>query len=196
MSRLILWIVTLLRVFLIPVFLFFAVSAQEAAVMGEDFGPYRFAALGTLFLMGASDLVDGWIARRYALMSQVGAVADAVADKLIQMALAAFFALSIGPVFTTLPLWFLIAVFGRDLVLTVGVLMLRARYGAILVAHKLHGRAASVAVSGVLAWAALGLSVEGLLPLLVGATALTLASATAYALDGAAQGREVARLRG
>ena len=80
MSRLILWIVTLLRVFLIPVFLFFAVSAQEAAVMGEDFGPYRFAALGTLFLMGASDLVAGWIARRYALMSQVGAVADAVAD--------------------------------------------------------------------------------------------------------------------
>ena len=195
MTRVVLWAVTLLRIGLIPVFVVFAGHAQELGRVGLDPQSPRIVALVTLFVMGASDLLDGWIARRFDLVSQIGAFVDAVADKLVQVAVAAFFALSVGPVFPALPFWFLIVVFGRDLVLLVGVLMLRTRYGPLRVVHRWHGQLASSLVYGVLLWVALDLPALGLGPLLVTSSILTLGSATAYAFDGAAQGRRMAEHR-
>jgi phosphatidylglycerophosphate synthase len=189
MARGILWVVTLLRVALIPLFVYLGLGAQELARVGADPTVWRLATLGTLILMGASDLADGWIARRWRVASQLGAVVDAVADKLVQVTLVAFFALSVGPVFRPIPLWFLVLVFGRDLVLLVGVLMLRARYGPLDVVHRWHGRAASVLVHLVLLCAALRLPAAAMTVLMVGAGVLSVSSATVYALDGAAQGR-------
>jgi phosphatidylglycerophosphate synthase len=188
--------VTLLRVALIPLFVYFGLGAQALARAGSDPTTWRLAALATLVVMGASDLADGWMARRWKLETQVGAVVDAVADKLVQVALVGFFALSVGPVFRPIPLWFLIVIFGRDLVLLVGVLMLRARYGPITVVHRWHGRAASSLVHLILLWAALRLPRLPMTALLVGTASLSLYSATIYALDGVAQGRAAAPRRG
>jgi phosphatidylglycerophosphate synthase len=194
MIRITLWFVTLLRVVLIPVFVHLAGRAQELGSLGLESDRERTAALVVLLVMGASDLLDGWMARRFDLVSQVGAVVDMVADKLVQVALAAFFALSVGPVFQTLPFWFLVVVFGRDLVLLVGVLMLRARYGPLRVIHRWHGRMASSLVFLCLFWVAFGLPAGALSPLLVITTLLTLASATVYAFEGNEQGRRMAEL--
>lgn len=189
MLRATLWVLTLARVFLIPVFVRVALDAQVTARAGDDPTALRLTALGILVVMGTTDLADGWMARRFDLTSQLGAVVDAVADKLVQVALVAFFTLSVGPVFTPLPLWFLLVVFGRDLVLLVGVSVLRLRYGPLKVVHRSHGRIASVLVFAVLGWAAFGLPAGGLLPLMLAASAVSVYSATVYALDGAAQGR-------
>jgi len=194
MTRFVLWIVTLLRVALIPVFIHVAGRAQELGSLGLESDRERTAALVILLVMGGSDLVDGWMARRFDLVSQAGAVVDAVADKLVQFALAAFFALSVGPVFQTIPFWFLVVVFGRDLVLLVGVLMLRARYGPLRVVHRWHGQLASSLVFLSLLWVAFGLPAGGLDPLLWITTLVTLTSATVYAFEGNAQGRRMAEL--
>lgn len=193
--RVVLWSVTLLRVALIPVFLYLGAAAQEAARAGADFGGLRLAALAVMFLMGFTDVLDGWIARRWKLSSQVGAVVDAVADKLVQVCLVAFFTLAVGPAFRVLPFWFFLLIFGRDLVLLIGVLMLRWRYGPLEVVHRVHGRAASVLVHVVLWSAALRLPAAGLTVLMVGTAALSVYSATVYALDGAAQGKAAAEPR-
>ncbi|MGB1658429.1 MAG: CDP-alcohol phosphatidyltransferase family protein [Longimicrobiales bacterium] len=189
MLRATLWVLTLARVGLIPFFVVAGLNAQELARAGEDPSTPRLLALGLVVVMGVTDLLDGWMARRFDLSSQIGAVVDAVADKLVQVALVAFFTLSVGPVFTALPLWFLVTVFGRDLVLLVGVSVLRLRYGPLQVVHRGHGRVASVLMFGVLGWSALGLPMWGLLPLMLGAAGVSVYSATIYALDGAAQGR-------
>jgi phosphatidylglycerophosphate synthase len=189
MMRVLLWIVTLIRVVLIPVFVYLGLGAQNVARAGADPTVLRAMALAILVVMGVSDLLDGWIARRFDLISQVGAVVDAVADKLVQVALVAFFTLSVGPPFASLPLWFLIVVFGRDLVLLVGVTVLRVRYGALKVVHRSHGRIASVLMFAVLGWAAFGWPNWGLWPLMLAAAGVSVLSATLYALDGAAQGR-------
>jgi phosphatidylglycerophosphate synthase len=107
----------------------------------------------------------------------------------VQVCLVGFFALSVGPVFQPIPFWFLIVIFGRDLVLLVGVSVLRARYGPLDVVHRWHGRAASSLVHVILFWAALGLPELPMLALMVIAAGLSIYSATIYALDGAAQGR-------
>jgi cardiolipin synthase len=41
-------------------------------------------ALGVLILSGASDTLDGWIARRFHMITDLGKVIDPVADKLTQ----------------------------------------------------------------------------------------------------------------
>ena len=189
MTRVILWILTLARVFLLPLFLQAGRTAQDLARGGGDPSSARMLALGLIVLMGVTDLLDGWVARRFNLTSQAGAVADAVADKLVQVGLVAFFTLSVGPAFTPLPLWFLLVIFGRDLVLLVGVGVLRLRYGPLQVVHRSHGRIASVLTFGVLGWAAFGLPTWGLLPLMLGAAGVSVYSATIYALDGTAQAR-------
>ncbi len=191
--RVVLWGVTLLRVALIPWFVYFAAHAQEAGRLGADASTFRAATIVTLVVIGFSDVLDGWLARHFDLRSQLGATVDAVADKLAQFTLVAFFTLSVGPVFPTLPFWFLIVVFGRDLVLLVGVLMLRARYGPLKVEHRGHGRLATITMSLLLFWTTVGLPGWGLLPLMVLTAGLSVVSATVYALDGAAQGSAMVR---
>jgi phosphatidylglycerophosphate synthase len=187
--RFVLWFFTLARVALIPVFLPLGLAAQRVAASGGDAAQLRWAAVGTLVVMGLSDLIDGWIARRYHLATQVGAVVDAAADKLVQVTLVAFFTLSVGPVFTPLPFAFLVVIFGKDLILLVGVSVLRSRYGPIEVVHRGHGRTTSVMISMVLAWAAFGLPRGGLIPLVVATAGFALYSATLYSIDGIRQGR-------
>lgn len=193
--RVFLWSVTLLRVALIPLFLFVGSVTQETAGAGGDFETLRWATLAIMLLMGATDVLDGWIARRWELTTQVGAVVDAVADKLVQVCLVAFFTLTVGPAFRTLPLWFFVLIFGRDLVLLIGVLMLRWRYGPLHVVHRVHGRAASILVHVVLWCAALRVPVVALTLLMVVTAVLSFLSATAYALDGASQGKAAAEAR-
>jgi cardiolipin synthase len=191
--RLVLWFFTLARVALIPVFLPLGLAAQRVARTGADAADLRWAAVGTLVVMGLTDVIDGWIARRFQLTTQIGAVVDAAADKLVQVTLVAFFTLSVGPVFTPLPLAFLLVIFGRDLILLVGVSVLRARHGPIQVVHRRHGRVTSVMISMVLAWAAFGLPEAGLIPLATATAALALVSATLYSIDGIQQGRRAGK---
>ena len=192
--RVILWVLTGARVFvLVPFFLQVGITAHELARAGADHSTQRFLTVGLIVLMGVTDLLDGWMARRFDLVSQLGAVVDAVSDKLVQIVLVCFFSLRIGPAFTPLPLWFLVVVFGRDLVLLVGVAMLRVRYGPLRVVHRNHGRIASLLMFGVVTWAALGLSAVGLFPLMMVTAGISLYSATVYAFDGAAQGRAMSR---
>ena len=190
--RLILWIVTLLRVLLIPLFVYFAVTAQELGRSRLDSDPMRWATLATMVVIGISDLLDGWIARRFDLISDRGSMADSVADKLAQVALVTFFTLNVGPAVTPLPFWFFLVVFGRDLTLVVGVLVLRVRYGPLEVGHRAHGRLTSILFIAVLLWAVLRLPAAGLIPLAVATALLSIISGTIYALDGAAQGKAFA----
>ncbi|WP_326554787.1 CDP-diacylglycerol--glycerol-3-phosphate 3-phosphatidyltransferase [Micromonospora sp. NBC_01813] len=64
-----------LRMVLVPVFVAFVV-VSEMTHPG-----WRIAACLTFVVASATDLVDGWIARRYALVTSFGKVADPIADK-------------------------------------------------------------------------------------------------------------------
>lgn len=189
--RLVLWAATLTRVALLPVFLLVALHAQELARAGVESGTYRWGAVATLLVIGLSDMVDGWLARRFDLATHAGAIADAAADKLVQIAVAAFFVFSRGPAFAPLPVWFLAIVVGRDLVLGGGWLTLRARRVPIRIVHRLHGRLATVSVFVVLFWVALGMPTPGVTPLALLSSALIAVSTIAYVLGGLAQARQV-----
>jgi len=179
----VLWSVTLARLVLVPVFLAAAFRVHELALQGMGGGRLHVGLLLTLAVIAGSDILDGWLARRFGLQTQAGAVADAVADKAAQLALVAFFAFVRGPAFSTLPVWFFILLVGRDAVLGAGWAWLRAREIPIHLVHRVHGRAASVSVFALLFWIIAGLAPEGLTALVVLSAALIWVSAGAYVAD-------------
>ncbi|MDH6460498.1 CDP-diacylglycerol--glycerol-3-phosphate 3-phosphatidyltransferase [Micromonospora sp. A200] len=66
---------TALRLVLVPVF------AASVIVSGTTHAGWQMAACLIFVVASATDLVDGWIARRFKLVTSVGKVADPIADK-------------------------------------------------------------------------------------------------------------------
>lgn len=66
---------TAVRLVLIPVF------AALAVASGLTEPGWRVAAAGVFLAASLTDLVDGWIARHYGLVTTFGKVADPIADK-------------------------------------------------------------------------------------------------------------------
>ncbi len=74
------------RIFTLPNMLsFFRLLLIPLIVFLYDRGQY-WGAFGVLVLSGATDVIDGWIARTFHLVSDFGKAIDPVADKLTQIA--------------------------------------------------------------------------------------------------------------
>ena len=68
------------RIILIPFF----IKAYTNATTPRDF----YLAAGIVALSGATDLLDGFMARRFNMITELGKVLDPIADKLTQIAIA------------------------------------------------------------------------------------------------------------
>ncbi|MBP3412614.1 MAG: CDP-alcohol phosphatidyltransferase family protein [Oscillospiraceae bacterium] len=75
------------RIFTLPNILsFFRLALIPIIVYCYERGYYGWA-VGNLILSGATDVIDGWIARTFHLVSDFGKALDPIADKLTQAAL-------------------------------------------------------------------------------------------------------------
>ncbi|MEZ5965678.1 MAG: CDP-alcohol phosphatidyltransferase family protein [Planctomycetota bacterium] len=176
--------ITVLRMVLVGVWGCLAEWSRQRYDAGAPLDPPRVWAVVVLLAIGVSDLVDGWLARRWHLQTQLGATLDAVADKLAQVVLLTFFAFRGPPAYAPIPLWFLLLVFGRDLLLLAGCLGVRHRAGSVDVVHRAHGRFASVLLFALLVWINVGGGdsvVRVAVPLFAAVVAL---STIAYVRDG------------
>lgn len=98
---------TLLRIIAIPVFLVFLTGGQHAAAF-------------VLFLCaGLTDVVDGAVARLTDSRSDLGAVLDPMADKLLL--LSSFIVLGVNGV---IALWLVVLVISRDVIVVLGYLLI------------------------------------------------------------------------
>ncbi|MCA8943128.1 MAG: CDP-alcohol phosphatidyltransferase family protein [Planctomycetes bacterium] len=185
--------ISVLRILLVPVWGLCAEASRSAFLAEDSAGTdtWRTAALAVLITIGVSDVVDGFLARRFGLASHAGATLDAVADKLAQVGLLLFFTVRGAPAFPATPLWFLIVIFGRDVLLGIGWLVLRRRMrGAeIEVVHKLHGKLASVLLFLLLVLLTAAVSAAWTEPLLWGITVIVVASTLDYVRAGFRQAR-------
>jgi cardiolipin synthase len=139
--------ISMVRIALVPVWLWLAFSLRGQALTGSSID--RSSILGVFVALGLSDIVDGFIARRFKLTSNRGATLDAVADKLAQVASVSFLVWLGAPAFTPLPLWLWIALVLRDGVLAIGWLLIFRRHRAVQVEHRWHGKASSLVLFGV-----------------------------------------------
>ncbi|MET7749539.1 CDP-diacylglycerol--glycerol-3-phosphate 3-phosphatidyltransferase [Micromonospora sp. NPDC005367] len=98
---------TALRLVLVPVF------AATVVVSGMTHAGWQIAACLIFAFASATDLVDGWIARRFGLVTSVGKVADPIADKALTGA-----ALVLLSWYDRLPWWVTALILVRELGIT------------------------------------------------------------------------------
>ena len=109
-------LITFLRLVLVP-------------VMAFCLGSGAYAAAAIIFLVAAlSDLADGYIARRFAMVSKLGAFLDPIADKLNM-----FFATVLLAWEELIPLWLAAAIIGRDVVIVGGAIAWRFARGELTI---------------------------------------------------------------
>jgi len=84
------------------------------------------------FIAGASDGLDGYLARRFGWVSRLGSLLDPLADKLLMTAI--YFTLGMK---AYLPVWLVALVIGRDLVIITGALAYRLLVKEITMQHLL-----------------------------------------------------------
>ncbi|MDH3270362.1 MAG: CDP-diacylglycerol--glycerol-3-phosphate 3-phosphatidyltransferase [Gemmatimonadota bacterium] len=111
-------LITIARIAVCPVIFWLALSPDLGA---------RFTAFFLFVAAGLSDVWDGYLARRYDLITDMGKLLDPIADKLLLVVtLIPFYlishrggALDAVPWWGPLPLWVLVVIFGRELFITV-----------------------------------------------------------------------------
>lgn len=118
--------ITITRIFLIPVFVYFAIAYS---LTGAEDATLRFWALAVFAIASISDALDGWIARHFHQITPLGRFLDPVADKLL--VLSAILTLSFAQWNTSLPIWFGVLVVARDLLIVIGVLYIRSKVGHV-----------------------------------------------------------------
>lgn len=163
-------LITLLRFFLVPAVIFALLSGATG---------WAFACF---VVAGISDGLDGWIARRFDMRSELGAYLDPVADKLLLVSV--FIVLGLEQ---HLPLWLVIAAVSRD-GLIVGAVILSTIMGNPVEIKPLFVSKANTALQIVLVGVVLfdlAFAVGWAAPravLVVVSGVLTAASAAAYLL--------------
>ncbi|NKB51268.1 MAG: CDP-alcohol phosphatidyltransferase family protein [Rhizobiaceae bacterium] len=99
-------LITLVRIMLVPVIVWAALSGQ------------MLMAFLLFLLAGASDAIDGTVARYFNQQTELGTILDPIADKL--MLVCVFISLAyLG----SIPLWLVILIVSRDLLIIFGVLL-------------------------------------------------------------------------
>lgn len=180
--------ITIGRILLIPVFVGCAVYYARSAAEGAPREWLRYAAIGTFVLAGLSDAVDGWIARHFRQQSRLGRILDPLADKLLLVAAVLTLALSSWP--APLPLWFVIVLISREVLLTLGTTIVDHVVGKVHIQPHWTGKlatalqlitvgAAMLRLPDLVVWAA------------IPATVFTATSAALYFADGARQVKAV-----
>src|SRR5580704_16247180 len=110
--------VTILRILLIPIFivevLYYFKTSQEI---------HRAVGLSAFAIASILDGVDGYIARRYNQRSELGAILDPLADKLLLVSGVVLLSLKSAEnaQVTRIPLWLTAMILSRDSLLVLGM---------------------------------------------------------------------------
>ncbi|MFM7083882.1 MAG: CDP-alcohol phosphatidyltransferase family protein [Hyphomicrobium sp.] len=99
-------IITTCRIVLVPVIFWLLVTEQS------------ILAFISFLVAGISDAVDGFLANRFNWKTELGSYLDPLADKLLIVSIFVAFGVS-----GVLPLWLVIAVVSRDLLIVAGVIL-------------------------------------------------------------------------
>ena len=102
----------------------------------------RFIALGIFLIAVISDVIDGYIARTQHQKTEVGAILDPLADKLLLMsAFICLYKISVFFHLVRFPIWLVVAVMSRDVMLLLGAMVIQMIRGKLTLEPTVWGKA-------------------------------------------------------
>ena len=114
--------ITMLRVFLIPFFVFF--------MLFDGIPSGKYIAVAIFIIASLTDTLDGYLARKYKLVSNFGKFMDPLADKLLVCsALICFVAIPGNP----MPAWGVIVIIAREFIIS-GFRLVASDAGVVIAA--------------------------------------------------------------
>lgn len=142
----------------------------------HDVDAMRIWAVALMVIAASTDTLDGWLARRLGQETELGRILDPLADKVAVGVVAVVLTLQ-----GYIPLWFVVAALGRDLLILAGGLYVKRKKGRVLPSNML-GKVAVTVMAIYLVIAVLNLEQLELveLGLLVASCAMLALSFAAY----------------
>jgi len=144
---------TVLRLLLVPVFAFLAISYGLSTAAGTPDETLRWAAFWVFVTAAATDGIDGLIARHFNQISELGAFLDPIADKALMLStllILTFF--DWGMEDCRSPLWFAVLVVLRDSVILAGIRVMWSARKKVEIRPHWTGKVCTFFLFVVLGW--------------------------------------------
>jgi CDP-diacylglycerol--glycerol-3-phosphate 3-phosphatidyltransferase len=177
--------VTISRILLVP---FFVVSVIYYVNSGVEW--YRWLAISCFGVAAVSDGIDGFIARHFNQRSELGAVLDPLADKLLLVSGVVLLSLHNEPHLHPIPIWLTVTILSRDVLLLLGFALIHFVAGGMKIRPHFTSKIATVLQMAAVLWALFKLD-QFLKPgaswhygICVAAAALTGVSGLIYLFEG------------
>ena len=100
-------VLSVLRILMTPLFVIF---------MFQDTAYYLLLSFLLVFIISITDFFDGYYARKYNLVTELGKYLDPIADKIFILAVLITFHYFLGG--NILPVWMIVLIFFRDIIVT------------------------------------------------------------------------------
>jgi len=139
--------VTILRILLIP---FFVVEVLYYVKTGNEL--HRWLAILCFGVASICDGVDGFIARHFHQRSELGAILDPLADKLLLVSGIVVLSFDPTPHLEQIPLWLTGTIIGRDILLLIGLGVIHMTVGKVVVRPRMLGKIATVLQMATVLW--------------------------------------------
>src|SRR3954447_25821992 len=130
--------VTIVRILFVPLFIVQVIYYNRA---GNPLNLY--VAIAAFFSAAIADGIDGYIARHYNQRSELGAILDPLADKLLLVSGVVLFSLN-NPFLGKIPPWLTGIIIGRDVLLLIGLVVIQMTVGKVKVRPRILGKMAIV----------------------------------------------------
>ncbi len=174
--------ITILRILLVP---FFALHLLYYSHTGDEL--HRFLAILAFAIAAISDGVDGYLARHYNQRSELGAILDPLADKLLLVVGLVLLTLDHHPHLTPIPLYLVVTTFSRDVIILLGMVVIHYACGKVIVRPHAIGKIATVLQMITIAWVLLKWTPSAAGILAAAAALCTGISGLLYVRDGVRQ---------
>jgi CDP-diacylglycerol--glycerol-3-phosphate 3-phosphatidyltransferase len=136
--------ITIVRILAVPVFVLMLLYYAGSVENGEPEEIYRALALAIFGAAAFTDALDGYVARSRGEITRLGRILDPIADKsLLLSAIIMLTRHSFQTLELHFPLWFILLIVSRDLVLFVGSAVVHALTGTVEVMPRIVGKIAT-----------------------------------------------------
>jgi CDP-diacylglycerol--glycerol-3-phosphate 3-phosphatidyltransferase len=174
--------ITVARILLVPFFISQMIYYARTGQAG-----YRLAALLSFAVAALGDGLDGFVARHYNQRSELGAILDPLADKLLLTSAIVLLTFENHRHLARIPMWLTMIVLSRDAIVLIGLALIHYRLGKVKVRARLSGKIATVLQMAAVLWILLEWNSRTLPYLVAGAGFFTTLSGLFYIWDGVRQ---------